>query len=78
MKTQVRNSLLLFEIQVLISYKDPYHTYLSIAALTVFPPNIQGEEPVPKSWEFGTLDPLLNASGETIKWIREHVPAKIA
>ncbi|KAJ7876785.1 terpenoid cyclases/protein prenyltransferase alpha-alpha toroid [Mycena leptocephala] len=47
---------------------DPYHTYLSIAALTNRP----------KSWEFGTLDPLLNASGETIKWIREHVPAKIA
>ncbi|KAJ6581449.1 terpenoid cyclases/protein prenyltransferase alpha-alpha toroid [Mycena capillaripes] len=56
---------------------DPYHTYLSIAALTVYPPNVPGEGAVSKSWEFDTLNPLLNASGETIRWVREHVPVKI-
>ncbi|KAJ6493585.1 terpenoid cyclases/protein prenyltransferase alpha-alpha toroid [Mycena vitilis] len=55
---------------------DPYHTYLSIAAISIYPPNIPGESAVAKSWELGPLDPLLNASEETIKWVREHVPAK--
>lgn len=57
--------------------EDPYHTYLSIAALTMYPPNVAGEGTVPKSWEFETLDPLLNATEETVRWVRAHVPAKI-
>ncbi|KAJ7668352.1 terpenoid cyclases/protein prenyltransferase alpha-alpha toroid [Mycena rosella] len=56
---------------------DPYHTYLSIAALTMYPPNVPGEGSLSKSWDFETLDPLLNAREETVAWIREHVPAKI-
>ncbi|KAJ6591620.1 terpenoid cyclases/protein prenyltransferase alpha-alpha toroid, partial [Mycena vulgaris] len=51
---------------------DPYHTYLSIAALTMYPPNLP--DGGSKSWEFERLDPLLNARDETVRWIREHVP----
>ncbi|KAF8216446.1 terpenoid cyclases/protein prenyltransferase alpha-alpha toroid [Mycena galopus ATCC 62051] len=58
-------------------HPDPYHTYLSIAALALFPPTIPDEGPVSKSWELIPLNPLLNGSEETIKWIREHVPVKI-
>ncbi|KAJ7066578.1 terpenoid cyclases/protein prenyltransferase alpha-alpha toroid, partial [Mycena amicta] len=56
---------------------DPYHTYLSIAALSLYPPHIPDDEstPVLRSWEFGRLDPLLNATTETVAWIRAHVPA---
>ncbi|KAJ7252752.1 terpenoid cyclases/protein prenyltransferase alpha-alpha toroid [Mycena haematopus] len=58
-------------------HPDPYHTYLSIAALTLFPPHVPDEGPIAKSWKFVSLDPLLNGSEETIKWVREHVPAKV-
>ncbi|KAJ7180618.1 terpenoid cyclases/protein prenyltransferase alpha-alpha toroid [Mycena filopes] len=59
---------------------DPYHTYLSIAALTMYPPSAPDDDgPVAASWgSFDTLDPLLNATEETVGWIRGHVPAKIA
>ncbi|KAF7308815.1 Terpenoid cyclases/Protein prenyltransferase [Mycena kentingensis (nom. inval.)] len=57
---------------------DPYHTYLAIAALSLYPPTIPDadSEPAPtvKSWEFGRLDALLNATEETVAWIRTHVP----
>ncbi|KAJ7334090.1 terpenoid cyclases/protein prenyltransferase alpha-alpha toroid, partial [Mycena albidolilacea] len=53
---------------------DPHHTYLAIAALSLFPPNVPDEGPVSNSWELGQLDPLLNSNEETIKWVREHVP----
>jgi geranylgeranyl transferase type-1 subunit beta len=62
---------------MLFSNKDPYHTYLSIAALSLCPPNVPGEGTVSDSWKFEKLDPLLNAREETVEWVRLHVPAKI-
>ncbi|KAK7012247.1 terpenoid cyclases/Protein prenyltransferase [Favolaschia claudopus] len=55
---------------------DPYHTYLSLAALSIFPPHLPDQGPIAQSWEFGGLDPLLNANEETIKWLRDHVPMR--
>ncbi|KAF8817049.1 terpenoid cyclases/Protein prenyltransferase [Phlegmacium glaucopus] len=52
---------------------DPYHTYLSIAALSMYPP-VAGSGS--DSWAFKPLDPLLNATEETATWIRTHCPAK--
>ncbi|KAF7309818.1 Terpenoid cyclases/Protein prenyltransferase [Mycena indigotica] len=56
---------------------DPYHTYLSIAALSLYPPHVPDDEStaVLQSWKFGGLDPLLNATTETVAWIRAHVPS---
>ncbi|EJU02944.1 terpenoid cyclases/Protein prenyltransferase [Dacryopinax primogenitus] len=44
-------------------FSDPLHTYLSMAALSIYPP----------SWgvPLTTIDPLLNARTETVAWIRE-------
>ncbi|CAA7261529.1 unnamed protein product [Cyclocybe aegerita] len=53
---------------------DPYHTYLSIAALSMYPPGLSDSHPNFQSWRFASLDPLLNAREETVQWIREHVP----
>ncbi|KAK1231424.1 geranylgeranyl transferase type-1 subunit beta [Marasmius sp. AFHP31] len=53
---------------------DPYHTYLSLAALSMFPPPMDGNSSAKASWDFDTLDPLLNARGATVEWIRGHVP----
>ncbi|KAK7689911.1 hypothetical protein QCA50_006550 [Cerrena zonata] len=47
---------------------DPYHTYLSLAALCLFP-----LEDADVSWRLPRLDPLWNASEPTANWIREHV-----
>ncbi|KIJ62659.1 hypothetical protein HYDPIDRAFT_114319 [Hydnomerulius pinastri MD-312] len=49
-------------------HPDPYHTYLSLAAVAVYPPS-NGQ-----SWQLQSLDPLLNANEETSKWAREHIP----
>ncbi|KZT67125.1 terpenoid cyclases/Protein prenyltransferase [Daedalea quercina L-15889] len=49
---------------------DPYHTYLSLAALALFQsPNTD------ESWRLPRLDPLWNATLETACWAREHIPA---
>uniref|UniRef100_A0A8H7Y401 Prenyltransferase alpha-alpha toroid domain-containing protein n=2 Tax=Psilocybe cubensis TaxID=181762 RepID=A0A8H7Y401_PSICU len=56
---------------------DPYHTYLSLAALSMYPPSVERAGDNIKSWEFQPLDPLLNAREQTALWIREHVPAKL-
>ncbi|KAF8267633.1 terpenoid cyclases/Protein prenyltransferase [Lactarius quietus] len=46
-------------------HPDPYHTYLSIAAAAVVSPD-------PK-WELQSLDPLINATHDTVKWAKIHV-----
>lgn len=45
--------------------KDPYHTYLSIAAAAIVSPD-------PK-WELQPLDPLINATHDTVRWAKTHV-----
>ncbi|KAF9533301.1 terpenoid cyclases/protein prenyltransferase alpha-alpha toroid [Crepidotus variabilis] len=53
---------------------DPYHTYLSLAALSMYPPQVHDGNSTSETWKFGVLDPLLNAREETVAWIRSHVP----
>ncbi|KAG7088839.1 hypothetical protein E1B28_012794 [Marasmius oreades] len=55
-------------------HPDPYHTYLSLAALSMYPPPIDQNSPTKASWDFEPLDPLLNAREGTVKWLREHIP----
>ncbi|KAI0927734.1 hypothetical protein AcW1_007107 [Taiwanofungus camphoratus] len=50
---------------------DPYHTYLSLAALAIQPP--QG---VDSSWGLPSLDALWNATEDTVRWARNHIPAR--
>ncbi|KIY52428.1 terpenoid cyclases/Protein prenyltransferase [Fistulina hepatica ATCC 64428] len=52
-------------------HPDPYHTYLSLAALSMYPQTHDGHP----SWQFEPLDPLLNAREQTARWAREHIPA---
>ena len=55
---------------------DPYHTYLSLAALCMYPPELAVSEQNAQSWRFEPLDPLLNAKESTAFWLRQHVPAR--
>ncbi|TDL19749.1 terpenoid cyclases/Protein prenyltransferase [Rickenella mellea] len=47
---------------------DPYHTYLSLAALAMYPPKTEN-----LTWSLPRLDPLLNATEETARWARDHL-----
>lgn len=51
-------------------HPDPYHTYLSLAAVALYPP----PEPVGgPTWLLQPLDPLLNATKDTAMWATEHI-----
>jgi len=50
---------------------DPYHTYMSLAALSLSPPPEADD-----SWKLPALDALWNVTEETAQWIRDHVPAQ--
>jgi len=52
---------------------DPYHTYLSLAALSMYPPETDN---LSETWAFEPLDPLLNAREKTSTWIRTYCPAE--
>lgn len=56
------------------SRPDPYHTYLSLAALSLFPP--PGSSVADDTWKMAPLDPYLNATEETVRWVRAHVPKR--
>jgi len=47
---------------------DPYHTYLSCAAIAITPP--ETDDP---SWKLQPLDALLNATLETARWAKDHI-----
>ncbi|EMD39652.1 hypothetical protein CERSUDRAFT_150261 [Gelatoporia subvermispora B] len=49
---------------------DPYHTYLSLAALALHPPS-EGAS----SWELFPFNMFWNTTEETAQWVRDHVPA---
>lgn len=55
---------------------DPFHSYLSLASLSIYPPEVHEESEDKESWVMPTLDPLVNARVETAQWAREHVPRK--
>jgi hypothetical protein len=48
---------------------DPYHTYLSLAAVAMYASGSEAGD----SWRLQRLDPLLNAREETSRWARERV-----
>lgn len=64
------HTLLVGDIHSLVSV-DPYHTYLSLAALALFPPPRADE-----TWQLPPLDPLWNATLDTARWAREHIPTQ--
>ncbi|KAH9950677.1 terpenoid cyclases/Protein prenyltransferase [Amylocystis lapponica] len=49
---------------------DPYHTHLSLAALSVLPPAT-----VEAGWQLPALDVLWIATEPTASWAHEHIPA---
>jgi len=53
---------------------DPYHTYLSLAAIAMFPPPESAEGG--GTWAIESLDPLINAKVSTAQWARDHIPSK--
>ncbi|TFK40478.1 terpenoid cyclases/protein prenyltransferase alpha-alpha toroid [Crucibulum laeve] len=53
-------------------HPDPYHTYLSLAALSMYPPSVANNS----TWRFEPLDPLLNAREETSQWAKKYIPAR--
>ncbi|KAF5360902.1 hypothetical protein D9756_004953 [Leucocoprinus leucothites] len=57
-------------------HPDPYHTYLSMAALSMYPPSPLLAEEKPESWKFPVLDPLLNARVETAEWAKKNISGK--
>ncbi|KAL1677207.1 terpenoid cyclases/protein prenyltransferase alpha-alpha toroid [Schizophyllum commune] len=51
-------------------HPDPYHTYLSLAAASMYPSSTTDE-----TWAFDPFDCLLNAREETAQWARKYIPA---
>ncbi|KAE9396109.1 terpenoid cyclases/Protein prenyltransferase [Gymnopus androsaceus JB14] len=54
-------------------HPDPYHTYLSLAALSMFPLDDAHSTSFASSWVFEPLDPLINARQETAEWARKYI-----
>ena len=68
-------------IQILIHtsrFADPYHTYLSLAILAILPSEEVQAEEGGASWKLSPLDAVWNATEETARWAREHIPVKSA
>ncbi|KAI8986274.1 terpenoid cyclases/Protein prenyltransferase [Trametes punicea] len=53
---------------------DPYHTYLSLAILSILPADHSDDD----IWKLPRLNALWNATEETAAWAREHIPARCA
>jgi len=56
-------------------HPDPYHTYLSLAALSICSPGLDSTQANAASWKFERLDPLVNAKEVTAQWARKYIPA---
>lgn len=60
----------------LTMFLDPYHTYLSLAAIAIYSPlPEEHDDTAIDSWRIEPLDPLLNANLSTAAWAREKIPA---
>lgn len=60
-------------------FPDPYHTYLSLASLSLYPPTkawFQRKSLDTSTWSLHPLDPLLNLRVESAKWARRHIPSQ--
>jgi geranylgeranyl transferase type-1 subunit beta len=73
-----------FHFLILSDVLDPYHTYLSLAAISICPSILNSSSATdldldisadPASWRFERLDALLNAGEATARWARAHIPA---
>ncbi|KAH9850205.1 terpenoid cyclases/Protein prenyltransferase [Lenzites betulinus] len=53
-------------------HSDPYHTYLSLAILSILPAD-HGDD---SSWKLPRLDALWNATEETAAWAKKHIPVQ--
>jgi prenyltransferase beta subunit len=60
-----------FHVDSDTTHTDPYHTYLSLAALSLYPTSLasHADEHKIKGWTFEALDPLLNVREELRKWM---------
>lgn len=52
---------------------DPFHTYMSLATLSIYPP--LGEDGVPEL-SLRTVEAAINATTDTAHWARTHVPGR--
>jgi geranylgeranyl transferase type-1 subunit beta len=55
---------------------DVYHTYLSLAAAAMYAPRLDISARSYGQWDFSPFNPLLNAREETVRWARNHIPAR--
>lgn len=55
---------------------DPYHTYLSLAALAIYPPDLPSTEVNAATWSIEKLDVLINARESTARWARKYIPGR--
>ncbi|KIM78421.1 hypothetical protein PILCRDRAFT_793478 [Piloderma croceum F 1598] len=55
-------------------HPDPYHTYLSLAAISIHPPG--PDTTTSTSWNIKPLDALINTTKETAEWARSHIPGQ--
>ncbi|KAF6755843.1 geranylgeranyltransferase type I [Ephemerocybe angulata] len=53
---------------------DPYHTYLSLAALALYPPDLDESDANAATWKLDPLDVLINARESTAAWARQYIP----
>ncbi|KAJ7205659.1 terpenoid cyclases/protein prenyltransferase alpha-alpha toroid [Mycena rebaudengoi] len=58
------------------AHPDPYHTYLSLAAMAMYSPRLEPSARSYGRWNFEPFDPLLNARMDTSRWARENIPAR--
>jgi len=53
---------------------DPMHTYLSLGALSLYPPTESNLRPNDLSWSLAELDTCLNLECESAQWARTNIP----
>lgn len=67
---------------------DPYHTYLALAALALYPVDSEEEREkeegegtdtsaVDESWRLEMLNALLNATEKTAEWVKAKMPVPL-
>ncbi|KAF8501954.1 terpenoid cyclases/protein prenyltransferase alpha-alpha toroid [Hysterangium stoloniferum] len=55
---------------------DPYHTYLSLASLSLYPPTrswLEERKGDKSTWQLNQLDPVLNLRIESAEWARKTI-----
>ncbi|KAG8998309.1 hypothetical protein FRB93_013784 [Tulasnella sp. JGI-2019a] len=55
---------------------DPFHTYMSLASLSLYPLSKDAAAEDAASWSITALDPVVNAQEKTAQWARDTVSKK--